>query len=188
MNTRVRWLIAGTVLTVHIVAVGWACRWASGAVAPLSAPRPDLVAAVFIIDETPARDSLPIAEVDLGSLPVSSDAIRLVRFKSEEWGDISRVTAPSSAPQLSRFQAVTPGSFARRAGLKAGQVASVVLAVEILPDGTVGAVEVPRGSGDLAIDAAAVAYARHLRWIPGTQEHRARAMRITLPVTLVWNS
>jgi TonB family protein len=187
MNARVQWLVAGTVLAVHIVAVGWACRWASGAVAPLSAPQPDVVSATFIIDETPASDSLPIAEVDLKILPVSSDAIRLVRFKSEEWGDISGVTAPSSAPQLSRFQAVTAASFARRAGLAAGQAVSVVLTVEIRTDGTVGTVEMPRGSGDSAIDAAAVAYARHLRWVPGTQDHRAQTMRINLPVTLVWN-
>src|ERR1700683_1327527 len=106
MNASVRWQVAGTVLTVHIVAVGWACRWASGAVAPLSAPQPDVVSAAFIIDETPARDSLPLAEVDLEFLPVSSDVISLVRFESEDWGDISGVTAPSSAPQLSRFQAV----------------------------------------------------------------------------------
>ena len=62
--------------------------------------------------------------------------------------------------QLSRFQPVNPASFARRAGLTAGQVAGVLLTVEVLPNGRTGTVEVLRGFGDAMVDAAAVAYAR----------------------------
>jgi len=83
---------------------------------------------------------------------------------------------------------VNPASFARRAGLTAGQVAGVLLTVEVLPNGRTGTVEVLRGFGNAMVDAAAVAYARHLRWTPGTQNHHAQPMRINLPVVLVWNA
>jgi TonB family protein len=119
---------------------------------------------------------------------VQLQTITQVQFESAGWGDTSEVVAPASAPQLSRFQPVDPASFARRAGLTAGQVASVLLTVEVLPNGRTGTVEVLRGFGDPMVDAAAVAYARHLRWTPGTQNHHAQPMRINLPVALVWNA
>jgi TonB family protein len=141
----------------------------------------------MIIVEPGSRDNEPIPEVTPAT-PRVSRAITMVQFESPDWGDISGVTAPTSAPILSRFQPVDSADFARSAGLQPGQAASVVLTVEVLPDGTVGAVEIARSSGDAAVDAAAAAYARELRWIPGTREHHAEAMRINLPVTLVWNA
>jgi TonB family protein len=74
------------------------------------------------------------------------------------------------------------------AGLQRGEVATVVLTIEVLPDGTVGSVEVARGFGDASVDAEAVAYGRRLRWTPGTREHHAEVMRINFPVTLVWSA
>jgi hypothetical protein len=38
------------------------------------------------------------------------------------------------------------------------------------------------------VDEAAVSYARLLRWIPGTEEHQAKAMRVSLPITLAWSA
>lgn len=142
----------------------------------------------FIIDGTPARDTVPIPEVALAEPKLDFKAIHLIQFEPAEWGDISAVTAPTSAPQLSRFQPGSAAVFARRAGLPAGQAASVVLTVEVLADGRAGAVEVARGSGDPAVDAAALAYGKLLRWIPGTQEHHAQVMRVSLAVTLVWSA
>jgi TonB family protein len=145
------------------------------------------VIAGFIINESRPQDTVPIADVALETPTVELQSITQIQFESAEWGDISGVTASSSAPQLSQFQPVNPATFARRAGLAAGQAASIVLTVEILPNGTVGSVEVSRGFGDPVVDAAAIAYARRLRWIPGTQNHHAQAIRINLPITLVWN-
>ena len=104
------------------------------------------------------------------------------------WIDVSGVVAPASAPQLSRFQPVEAATFARRAGLAAGQIATVVLVVEVLTDGKGGAVQITRSSGDSQVDEAAIAYARLLRWIPGTEEHQAKAMRVSLPITLAWSA
>ena len=72
----------------------------------------------------------------------------MIRFESANWGDISGVVAPCSAPMLARFQPVTAAAFARRAGLRQGQAAGVVLTIEVLPDGTVGVIAVARGFGD----------------------------------------
>lgn len=181
-----RWLAATSIVIVHAGAIGCLINLSHRYQRDAQFPREDPFALVFIGDE-PTRAALPVPEVTLSTPPMQK-AIRVVRFESRDWGDISGVTAPASAPMLSRFQRVTPASFARLAGLDAGQAVSILLAVEVLPDGSVGAVEVVRGSGSAAIDAAAVAYARKLRWVPGTEGHRAQTMRINFPVTLVWTA
>jgi TonB family protein len=188
-HTHLQWPIAAAVVIAHVIALAWLMTWTTQGVRERDAAQknPTIIAG-FIIDDERTRDRLPIAEVALETPRIALQSITQVQFESAEWGDISGVTASSSAPQLSRFQPITPALFARRAGLASGQAASVVLTVEILPDGTVGTVEVTRSFGDPAIDAAAVAYARRLRWVPGTQNHHAQAMRINLPVTLVWNA
>jgi TonB family protein len=166
--------------------LGWLLTWTSPYGHEPEAPETySPVITGFILEEQRALDKLPIAEVSLKTPRIDLQSITQVQFESAEWGDISGVTASSSAPQLSQFQPVTSALFARRAGLAPGHAASVVLVVEILPDGTVGSVQVTRSFGDPTVDAAAVAYARRLRWIPGTQNHQAQAMRISLPVTLV---
>jgi len=149
--------------------------------------QPQAVTADFIIEETRARDAVPIPEVSVATQVLRLDSLQALRYESSDWGDISAVVAPASAPQLSHFQPVDPASFARHAGLPADQARSVVLTVEVLADGRSGAIEMTRGTGDAAVDKAALAYARQLRWIPGTQNRRAQAMRVSLPVTLVWN-
>lgn len=140
----------------------------------------------FIIDETATQDKVPVPEVTVEVPKLDPNSIRLIQFESGEWGDTSGIVAPASAPQLARFQPVNPRTFARRAGLAPGESASVVLLVEVLRDGHTGSVELFRGCGHPNVDAAAVAYARLLRWIPGTRDHHAEVMRVDLPVMLMW--
>ena len=182
------WRIAAAVLVAHVVALALITRSTHFRDDIQFPQEPPVATAGFIIDKPRITDTVPIPEVTLDLPRMNSRSIRLIQFESEDWGDISQVVAPSSAPQLSRFQPVDPAILARQAGLAPGQAASVVLTVEVLPDGTVGRIEIARTSGDLAVDAAAVAYGRALRWVPGTREHRAEAMRISLPVTLVWTA
>jgi TonB family protein len=187
-HPRFNWSIAAGVAIVHAAVLPGLLASPVGAEGRLAIPEDSpVVMAAFIAAERRAYDRVPIPEVILESPHVNLNSIRLIQFESEDWGDISAVVASSSAPQLSRFQPVDAAAFARRAGLAPGQVASVVLTVEVLPDGTVGSVEVARGFGDPVVDAAAIAYGRLLRWIPGTRDHRAETMRVSLPVTLVWS-
>jgi TonB family protein len=177
------------VVIAHVTVLGSLTSWTTQG-ARERAPQDQYPAVItgFIIDDSRPRDRVPIAEVVLSTPKIELQSITEVQFESAEWGDISHVVAPSSAPQLSRFQPVSPSQFARRAGLAAGQAASVVLTVEVLPDGTVGGIELTRGSGNPAADAAAIAYARRLRWIPGTHDRQAQVMRISLPIVLAWSA
>jgi len=188
-STPIRWSVASAVLITHVMALASLMNWSTRSARVLDDAKvtPAAISA-FIIDEQRAGGSVPIAEVVLDTPKIDFNGITQIQFESAEWGDISGVVAPASAPQLSRFQPVRVETFARRARLPAGQVASIVLTVEVLPDGTVGAIEITRGSKNPLADAAAVAYARRLRWIPGTDNHHAEAMRVQLPVTLAWNA
>lgn len=186
---RFNWSVAAGVAIVHGAVLSWLLVAHVAIDSRLAIPgESPVVMAASIVEESRARDTMLIPEIALNSPQVERSSIRMIRFESEDWGDISGVVAPSSAPQLSRFQPVDAAAFARRAGLAPGQVASVVLTVEVLPDGRVGRIELGRSSGDLTVDQVAVAYARLLRWIPGTRERHAETMRVSLPVTLVWNA
>jgi TonB family protein len=183
--TSPRLVLALMVVGVHLAAMTLLIQRTTSRNEDLAATElPNVMTGIVIVQKT-AKNAVPVPEVLLQNPRVTPPSITEVRFESSEWGDISGVVAAASAPQLSRLQPVSVDTFARRAGLKDGQAASVVLTVEILPDGTVGRVELLQGSGNPDADVAAVAYARELRWIPGTLDHRAQVMRINLPVTLV---
>src|SRR5580658_797498 len=179
-SSQFKWPIAIGVLCLHLLAL--ACLVEPGFGLGGDGPEHDKTATpvlnAFIIEETATLDKVPVPEVTLEVPTADLDSIRFVQFESGEWGDTSGIVAPASAPQLARFQPVDPGSFARRAGLAPGQGASVVLVVEVLRDGHTGSVELSRGCGHPAVDAAAVAYARLLRWTPGTRDHQAEIMRV----------
>ena len=170
------------VLAAHVVAITWISGPITAAVRQ-SEPG-DLPITAFVVKSEPSVRKALIPEGAFEKPRPDLSAIQMAQFEAAEWGDISDVIATSSAPQLSRFQPVDPSTFARRAGLAQGQSASLVLTVEVLPDGRVGTVEITRSTGDPKVDAAAVAYARLLRFIPGTREHRAETMRVSISVTL----
>jgi len=185
--TLARWWVAVGVGGGHVVLLAFlAGQYPQARLEEHAAPETSVFLAVVLEERHP--EVLPLPEMTFASPVIRPPSLQEVDFVADEWGDISGVTAEASAPQLSRFQRVTPSSFARQAGLAPGQTASVVVTVEVLADGRTGAIEVTRGSGNPAVDEAAVAYCRQLHWIPGTHEHHAETMRVSLPVTLVWTA
>jgi TonB family protein len=136
-----------------------------------------------IIVQRNTRDIVPIPEVQVHLSEPELKTLQMVRFDDNS-KDISGVIGSVSSPELARAQFVDPKSYAQRAGLSPGHSVTVLFVLEVLADGTVGAVTLLRGTGNPAVDDAAVAYVRLLRWTPGTVNHEAQAMRIQLPVTL----
>lgn len=141
---------------------------------------------VYVIEQTNDMDVVPMPEVKLTPPRYDVSVLTQVRFEDAEQGDISGVMATSSAPRLTETcaQACDPTPFASGAGLAPGQSVTVVLVIEVLMDGFTGSTDVAKGSGNSAADAAAIAYARTLHWVPGTKDHRALSTLIRLPVTL----
>jgi TonB family protein len=66
--------------------------------------------------------------------------------------------------------AIDPTQFARRAGLLAGEGATVVLRVEVLGSGELGRIEVDVSGGTDEVDRAAIAYMRAVTWTGGMIE------------------
>lgn len=173
--------IAALVVTVHGGAVGWFLTVHPHTQVPSSA-LPALEATILTADYAAYRE--PIPELELTAISIDSTAVQVVQFEAPEWGDISNVSAASSSPQLSRFQPVSAAVYARRAGLAPGESVTVLLVLEVLPDGRVGAVAVTRGTGEPRVDQLVIEYAQALRFTPGTQDRHAQRMRISLPITL----
>jgi TonB family protein len=87
--------------------------------------------------------------------------------------------AATAAPKVDpSYAPVDTHSFAMRAGLTPGQGATVVLRIEVRPDGTSGRVIVEVSSGRPQVDAAAVDAARAEHWIPGVVGGEPKAVWI----------
>lgn len=138
----------------------------------------------FIVSEQQGLDTVPLPDVVFKPAKIDLTSLVAIQFEDPEETGLAGVVGSTSAPRLSRVQPADLDSFAIQAGLQPGQVVTVVLIVEVLPDGSVGSVSVSRGTRDPAVDAAAMDYASTLRWIPGTIDHHAQSMRIRFPVTL----
>jgi TonB family protein len=91
---------------------------------------------------------------------------------------------PFTAPRPDPSFPVSPSEFAKKAGLRTGQSASIILTLEIGTDGRLKSVAMERSSGDAATDAAAVDYVRALHWIPGTKDGSPATVRLRFPVFL----
>jgi len=181
MSPRV--LIAALVVIVHVIVLGFLAHFET----PRQHSRvnaPVFIASAQIIVQSPQWDKVPAPEVDLNDVPVDLNALKLVQFDDSDQDALSGIVGPASAPRLSRFQSVDVQDFARRAGIAPQHPVTVVLSVQVGEDGGASEVNIVRSSGLAAADAAAIDYALALRWIPGTVDRNARAMRITLPVTL----
>jgi TonB family protein len=135
---------------------------------------------IEVADQSATWDTVSLPDIQLVTPTLDADSLKIVSFEDPE--EDSGVVGSASSPRLSRVQSVRPEFFARKAGVQRPQ--TVVLAVLVLADGRVGDVQVTRSSGSAAADAAAIEYARMLRWIPGTKDHRPQAMRISFPVIL----
>ena len=182
-----RALIAGAVLLVHLTLLTpLAFHGVRGA---LHAGRPaPFVTVVQIIVQSDAWDRVPVPDIALEQPSVPELTLETVRFADSLEDELAGISGPASAPRLSRFQIADVSVYVRRAHVRAGRPATVVLIVNVLEDGRSGSVDVRRRSGDSAVDAAAVDYALELRWIPGTKNQQPQAMRVLLPVTLTTSS
>ncbi len=140
----------------------------------------------YFIQEQSDLDVVPIPEVKLVPVKYNQSELTQVHFEDAEQGDIAGVVAAASAPRLTEACArvCDPARFSADLHLAAGS-ATVVLLIEVRPDGSTGSSEVSKSSGNSAADAAAIRYARTLHWIPGTRDRRAQSMRVRFPVTLV---
>ncbi len=115
---------------------------------------------------------------------MDSLALRAIRFFDPNADLVPGVISPISTPQPMPSETVDPQWYALRAGMTAGEAATVMLSVEVLADGSVGDVSVTRSGGSAAIDEEAIAYIRRLQWIPGSVHRHARTMRIRWEVVL----
>jgi TonB family protein len=140
-------------------------------------------ATVFFVEPARAHDAAILPEMHLLS-PTLDQTITNVTFEDPDADLVPGIIGPSSAPQPDLTVVVDPAPYALRAGLNTGEAVTVILAVEVLADGSAGQVIVVTGTGNSMIDAAAMEYARSLRWIPATMNRRAKVTRITFPVTL----
>jgi hypothetical protein len=177
-------VIAGLILGVHFLLLGSFDHLAFRQPGPASVS-PEFYAVAQIIVQSPQWDKVPAPDVEMESVPVDVNGPRLVQFDDSEDDPLSGVIGPASAPRLSRFQSVDVGDFARRAAIMPGHPLTVVLSVQVSAEGGASAVDVVRSCGLTAGDRSAIDYALLLRWIPGTVDRVARAMRVILPVTLV---
>lgn len=75
-------------------------------------------------------------------------------------------------------------SYSARISLPQGQIATVVVLVDVAEDGRVTHALVVRSTGSAAANAAALEYARGLNWIPGRIAGEPRPMQASLTVTL----
>jgi len=114
MSSYFKPLVAGVVAVTHLLAMGWMV----GVTASKkdSHPWPPSVPAMetYIYMAQPDLGEVPIPEVQLHRVTAAIDGIQMVRFDDTDAGDISRVIAPTSGPQLSRAQIADVDPYARR--------------------------------------------------------------------------
>ena len=116
---------------------------------------------------SPAPVALPI-ELSLPSLPVETQV----------------QTAAIDAPKIDPAAAIDAAPYEARAELAPGTVATVILLLEIAPDGSVLSAQVVRSNSGDAANAAALDYARATRWTAGLIDGEPRAMQASLTVIL----
>jgi len=125
-----------------------------------------------IAGETPSADllSVPTQPIDLALPTVNID--------------IERDASAIEAPKLDAGTSLDISAYASRAELAPGTVATVILLLEIAPDGSVIWAQVLRSTAGEAANSAAIDYARATRWTAGTIDGEPRAMQASLAVVL----
>jgi TonB family protein len=88
------------------------------------------------------------------------------------------------SPRIDGDAHVYIAPYTARAQLAHGEVATVILLLQIAADGSVISAELVRSNGKEAANAAAMEYARATRWIPGLVDGEPRAMQASLTVIL----
>jgi TonB family protein len=179
-----RWMFAAAIAAAHVVLIRRADveffahpQVSSPAVEPIMAGR-------FIVQSVD-WDTSPFPEVDLKTIGVDQDALQVIRFDEGDADWLSGIIGATSAPRPHRIQSVDIQQYAQRAQVRPGQPATVVLSIEVQPDGTVRSTTVIRSCGDRRVDILAMDYARRLIWFPGTVGQQPQTMRVVYPVTFV---
>lgn len=104
-----------------------------------------------------------------------------------ELPDVTIVSEPEmaiDAPRIDPGLAVDIAPYTARAELMPGIIATILLLLEIAPDGSVISAEIVRSNAGDAANAAAVQYAQATRWMPGKIGGEPRAMQASLTVIL----
>jgi TonB family protein len=121
----------------------------------------------------------PRIRVPVESIPVVVPDLQLE--VTEEVLGLGRMVAHPTAR-------IDPAMIGAAAGLLAGEQATVVLRVEILPSGEVGQVVTELSSGSRAVDAAVEEYVRTLNWVAGRADGRPEAQWIRWGIQLLGDS
>jgi TonB family protein len=179
-----RWMRTAAIAAVHVVLIRLAgidffahTQVRSPAIEPITAAR-------FIVQSVD-WDTAPFPEVDLQTIVVDQAALQVIRFDEGDADWLSGIIGATSAPRPHRIQSVDIQQYAQRAQLRPGQPATVVLSIEIQPDGAVRSATVIRSCRDRRIDILAMDYARRLSWFPGTVGQQPQTMRVVYPVMFV---
>ena len=88
------------------------------------------------------------------------------------------------APRIDPTLAIDIAPYSARAELTPGLIATVLLLLEISPDGSVLSAQIVRSTAGDAANAAAIQYAHATHWMPGKVGGEPRAMQASLTVIL----
>lgn len=181
-------LIAVSVGLIHLAMIavvsGFAARQDS---AESDTPSADpIVAMILPTPRTTVGHVLPRPQLLSAALNIPT--LTEFTFEEPDADEVPGVIGVMSAPRPLGLRAAVAALHAARAGLLAGESVTVVLSVEVLPNGSVGQVSVQSSSGNPSVDLEAVALARDMQWLPGTLRRHAVNMRVQYPVTLTGSS
>jgi hypothetical protein len=168
-----RFIGACMVMTAHVAAICWLAAHTIGA-RRLDAAAEPMVAEVLLAERSDNVEAGvkivtadPPIELDIPNLPISAQP------------ELS-IDSPRIDPSLS----VDIAPYTVRAGLMPGFVATILLLLEIAPDGSVLSAEIVRSTAGDAANAAAIQYAHATHWMPGKVGGEPRAMQASLTVIL----
>jgi TonB family protein len=150
------------------------------------APETEPLVAVFIRPAVLITDDPSLASAPPRMHRRSSNAVSTVAAQDADPPVITTIGVGTMAPHAENGS-LDSSPFARAAGLRPGEGATVVLRVEVLGSGDVGRVEIDVSGGSADIDRAAVAYARLLPWVGGMIDGRPATLWIRWGVRLESN-
>jgi TonB family protein len=126
-----------------------------------------------------------LASLEPAPLELPTPALPQIEDVAQAAEQNPRQPAQFSPPRTAGGGAENLAQFAESAALSPGQMARVILRVEVLRDGSAGEVKVDTTSGSDAADDAAIRYVRSLEWIPATQGGEPVTMMVRFPVVFI---
>jgi periplasmic protein TonB len=149
-------------------------------VAPADPPPGQHVDKVDIAPVVPSTVDTPIVDYDHSGWTVTQPPTRT--------DPIARIETVVPTPVIMQPQIDTQRGLREpiypAQEIRLGHTGTVLLAVEVLPNGKVGALRLVQSSGYPRLDEAAIKAAREWRLIPGTRDGMATAMWKQIPITL----